>query len=165
MFHSVDTLTEVPANQRAAHEDASYANTNDARLILGWVVVAGLLPGLEWSLGLSEVGSLLKSGFIRECTTGQAWAKVGYGLDAWTFALALCLPLLGHIQAVDTVARHQGKKDFSRRIAVDGLLTLTLAIGGFVLAMRYTPSAEHLANGTAISCYSNVPNKQVDTKY
>ncbi len=160
----LETLAEVPADQQAAHQDAPYENTNDARLILFWVIVAGLLPGLEWSLGLSYVGALLKSGFIRECASGQAWAQVGFGRDAWVFALALCLPLLGHIRGGFTITRFQGRRGLGWRLAVDGVLTLALAVGGLEVAMRHAPSAGNLADGTVISCYSNVPNKHVDAQ-
>jgi hypothetical protein len=158
---TLETLVEVPAAQQKAHETAGYTSNADTRKIIWFLVVAGLLPGLEWKEGMNFATELMQRGYVHICSShGEPWARVAEGSDAWIFALGLCLPLLGHLVSIKTVFLQVGRAGLDKRVFLTALLIWALAIGGLTLAFPHFPKAPALNDGRKVSCYSGKPHQR-----
>lgn len=157
---TLETLVEVPTAQQKAHDTAGYSSNASTRTIIGFVVVAGLLPGLEWKEGMRFATELMQRGYVHLCSGhGEPWARVAEGSDAWIFVLGLCLPLLGHLVSIKTVLLQEGRAGLDQRVFLTTLLIWALAIGGLALAFPHFPEAPALNDGRKVSCYSGMPDQ------
>ncbi|MDQ1918823.1 hypothetical protein [Massilia pseudoviolaceinigra] len=111
---------------------------NDESSILFWAVTAGLLPGFSVVCGFFILASDILNRLIGRCypTTGNAAGLSEH--NQILFALALCLPLIGHFFGFKVMYDYYGRPGFFWRLLLNIALTGMLTVGGFAIAMEWT---------------------------
>ena len=151
-----ETLVERPAdgvNDGTAYNPPRVSQGMDIKTVAFWFAIAGIVPFLEWMMGVNVLTTVLQKGYYGYCPSGSQTAVLRVGADAWLFGLALCLPLLGHFAGITTRARYYGRPGFGWRMAIVGVATVVLAIAGIVIAFKHTAEVGHLKDGTTVPCY------------
>lgn len=151
-----ETLVERSADgvdDGTAYSPPRVSQGMDIKTVAFWFAIAGIVPFLEWMMGINVVASVRQKGYFGNCPSGSQTAVLRVGADAWLFGLALCLPLLGHVAGLAAMARYYGRPGFGWRMSIVGVATLVLAIAGFVVAFKHTAEVGHLKDGTTVPCY------------
>jgi hypothetical protein len=130
------TPTPAPRIRAKSHE----------QIVLFWVVVAGLLPGLEWLFGLYMIAAGSLGAIAHSCF------EVFPGHNQLLFGLALCLPMIGHFLALKIMYDYYGRPGFTWRILLNMVLIGILTCAGFAMAMEWTKSRPGAVAARALRC-------------
>lgn len=125
--HATDAPSPTPVPEQRIRANA------DQQTVLFWVVVAGLLPGLEVVLGLYTMAADLLHRIFDLCY-GSGFTEHNQLL----LGLALCLPIIGHFLGFKVMYDYYGRAGFTWRICLNIVLIWFLAIAGFAIAMEWT---------------------------
>jgi hypothetical protein len=139
-------VTDVPGP--APVEEPRIRATADRGMVWFWIVTAGFLPTLVWMWGLATLFRQALSS-VRDMVLG---APICFpdnlvrtnALDdhnLWLFGLALCLPMIGQFMGLSVMYSYYGRKGFTWRLLLNGLLVGALTFGGFGIAMEFTKIA------------------------
>lgn len=144
-----NNLTTTPAH--ATPPRAALAT--DAKFLMLWWIVAGMLPGLQVLLGLHALSSILSLGYYPSCSAGQEFAELRLGWQAYLFAVALCLPLPAILAGAYLQQRYAGRAGLVWRLSLAGALVLLLSFAGWAIAFKYTKVSHLDSQGQTVACY------------
>lgn len=150
----VDRLAEVSSDEWQQSNNARYANYSDSNWIGLYLFFAGALTIAQCLFGPYYLYALFTQGFIQTCDK-QEYARLGYGWIAWAYAVILCLPWLGHVNALRAIWRHKGHDGFALRMIFNTLMTIVLG-WGILVPDKHIFKTHQLPNQTKVACKSGL---------
>ncbi len=144
VFHGIAATVWVAAGMATNVQHAHPApaprprTMADQKMQMLWLVVAGMLPALEWMSGLAITGQAVLASALHGCLPSTGYAAPLSGHNQVMFGFALCLPLIGQVMGLQITNKYYGREGYTWRICANGVLVVALAFAGMWLAFECT---------------------------